>query len=137
MHDIPHLPNMLEACIPLLNVSQFISERVIGKHLKYAKSSGYLETNLLNEYMYLFGLRVFNGGFQERFIARLSHNEESMFVFENIQDPHTHYKSHKSHPEPSTHLLCKNLGSLDDDVDTTAIQSCADDNKTCFEHDKR
>lgn len=40
--------DMLEAYSLLLNVSQFLSERVIGELSKYAKSSRYLETNVFN-----------------------------------------------------------------------------------------
>lgn len=76
-YTILHLPDMLKSCGLLLNVSQFLSERVIGELAKYVKCPRHIESNLLNERLYLFGLRMLDGGIRRTF-ACSKQNEQNV-----------------------------------------------------------
>lgn len=80
--------------------------------------------------MYQFGLRMHDWALQKGFIPRVSDNEENEDVFENIHEHYNDKNSHNNHPEPITELLGKAFDNYYDDVDTTAVTSCADHNKT-------
>lgn len=121
---------MLAACVSLLNVSQFITRRGIGEVSNYEKSSNDLVTNFRNEYMYRFGLIIFNGGFQKWFIPRVSDDEENNGVFKNSQYHHTDNNSNNNHPELSTELFSESFYKFYDNVDTPSVTSCADHKKT-------
>ena len=65
-HAILHLPDVMEACGPLLNVSQFLPERVIGEIGRYAHSKVRPEANLFHKSQTLFALRMGGGGLRDR-----------------------------------------------------------------------
>ena len=57
-HAILHLPDMMEECGPLLNVSQFVVERFVGETGPLVKSRTKAETDMFNTHMKLFSLRL-------------------------------------------------------------------------------
>lgn len=61
-HAILHLPEMLRECGPLLNVSQFLVERLVGEIGARVKSRLHPESNLFHKSQTLFCLRLMNGG---------------------------------------------------------------------------
>ena len=64
-HALLHLADVMESCGPLLNVSQFLPERVIGEIGRYAYSKLRPEANLFHKSHTLFALRMVGGGLRD------------------------------------------------------------------------
>ena len=65
-HGITHLYDNLISCGPLMNVSQYIIERLIGQPGSKVKSRSLPETQMLNSYHMQFSLQLMQGGVSYR-----------------------------------------------------------------------
>lgn len=128
-HAILHLPDIMIAVGPLLNVSQFLAERVIGEIGKKARSVTSPHTNLLNQSMLLLSLGMLNDGFRnsktspqavESISERsdilkqgssLCENTEVERVFEQTADKGQHKNSFGGEPQDLNERNLRLLGN--------------------------
>lgn len=64
-HAMLHLPQMLKECGPLVNVSQFLVERLVGEVGARVKSRLHPEANLFHKNHTLFSFRMLRGGLED------------------------------------------------------------------------
>lgn len=65
-HAILHLPDMLRECGPLVGVSQFTMERLVGEAGETAKSRRFPESNMFHHSQLRFALQIIDGGLSSR-----------------------------------------------------------------------